>query len=79
MVASRPKSGPHRLKRGIRGRRQGIGVYFQVPGNYQVLEEILTAKSKKSKKEDKKGPKKQKGQVQFPLAQIFKIINKTKA
>jgi hypothetical protein len=36
---------------------QGIGVYFQVPRNYQVLEEILTAKSKKSKKEEKKGPK----------------------
>jgi hypothetical protein len=44
---------------------QGIGVYFQVPRNYQVLEEILTAKKtatrsireKKSKKEEKKGPK----------------------
>jgi hypothetical protein len=26
---------------------QGIGVYFQVPGNYQVLEAIFTAKSNK--------------------------------
>jgi hypothetical protein len=34
---------------------QGIGVYFQVSRNYQVLEEILTAKSNKSKKEEKKG------------------------
>jgi hypothetical protein len=34
-------------------RRQGGGVYFQVSRNYQVLEEILTAK-KKLKKERKK-------------------------
>jgi hypothetical protein len=38
------------------GKRQGIGVYFQVSRNYQVLEEILTTKSKKSKKKEKKGP-----------------------
>jgi hypothetical protein len=30
--------------------QQGIDVYFQVLGNNQVLEEILTAKSKKSNK-----------------------------
>jgi hypothetical protein len=29
------------------GQEQDIVVYFHVPGNYQVLEEILTAKSKK--------------------------------
>jgi hypothetical protein len=34
---------------GARGRKR-IGVYFHVPGNYQVLEEILTTRSKKSKK-----------------------------
>jgi hypothetical protein len=31
--------------------RQGIGVYFQVPRNYQVSRAILTAKSNKSKEE----------------------------
>jgi hypothetical protein len=37
-----------RLKsKGIPLTPQGIGVYFQVPGNYQVSEEILTAKSNK--------------------------------
>jgi hypothetical protein len=30
--------------------RQGIGIYFHVPRNHQVLEEFLTARSKKSKK-----------------------------
>jgi hypothetical protein len=30
------------------GNRQGV--YFHVPGNYQVLEEILTEKSNKSNK-----------------------------
>jgi hypothetical protein len=29
---------------------QGIGVYFHVPGNYRVLEEVLTAKANKSNK-----------------------------
>jgi hypothetical protein len=29
---------------------QGIGVYFHVPGNCHVLEEVLTAKANKSNK-----------------------------
>jgi hypothetical protein len=33
---------------------QGIGVYFHILGNYHVLEEFLTARSKKSKKLKKK-------------------------
>jgi hypothetical protein len=37
----------------VRDNGQGIGVYFQVPRNDQVTEEILTTKSKK---EGKKGP-----------------------
>jgi hypothetical protein len=43
----RKKKGKRQEKTGI---RRGQRRFLHFPGNYQVLEEILTAKSKKSKK-----------------------------
>jgi hypothetical protein len=45
-----------RNARGIQAWSLGIGVYFHVPGNCHVLEEVLTAKSHKSKKFLRSGP-----------------------
>jgi hypothetical protein len=49
------------------GSIQGIGVYFQVPGNCQVLRAILIAKSKK---EEKKRPENKK------LFDLFSLIDR---